>query len=126
MGPDFGARAETAEGRAAEHRTEVPRTATLDDLVADVGPGRIIRGAVLVIVRIVEVLTPLPRVPVHVVKAPIVRLLGSHPRRSVCIIGEPGVALQLGLVVSVAIPSPRCPGPATILPLGLCGQAVFL
>src|SRR6516225_7324359 len=79
---NFGASAEAAESGAAYHRTVVPGAAALDDHAAVAGPRRVFHVAVLVIVRIVDVLTPLPRIPVHVVKAPIVQLLLAHRMRS--------------------------------------------
>src|SRR5437764_13316709 len=90
-------------------------------------PLRVFDGAVLVRVHIVPILTQLKRITVHVVKAPCVRLLVAHAMRSAAgIIGVPGVVIQLGLVVAVAIPSSRFTGPAAIFPLGLRGQAIFL
>src|SRR5260370_10315743 len=68
---------ELPESRAAELRRPVPRAAT--DRAFDAGTSRrVFHRAVLVIIGIVIILTPLPRIAVHVIKSPCVRLQLAH------------------------------------------------
>src|SRR5262249_39082756 len=93
------------ERRAAGHGPVATRAATNHARAASAA-GRVLHGTFPVIVRLIAVLTPLPHIAVHVVQAPFVRqLLADRMRLDAWIPPVPGVAFELGLVVTEAVPS---------------------
>ena len=104
----------------------VPRTAAQH---AELGRGRTARvfsRTLLVVGFTVPVVTPLPDVAVHLEKAPAVGLLLSQmPRFALRICLEPGVSLQLGLVVTETV-LPDAAGATGIFPFRLSGKPVAI
>ena len=83
-------------------------------------------GGFAVVLGIVRILAPFPGVAVHIEQAPCVRFLLTHRMRLISGVPiVPSVAVQLGLAVTEII-ARRAPRAASVLPLGLGRQAVFL
>ena len=78
-------------------------------------------GIVLVIIPI---RTPLPRVPVHVVKTKRIRLQLAHPMSLASSAPNEPAVLPKSCVVAAEMPFPLAACPARILPLRLRGQAI--
>src|SRR5262249_39330377 len=126
-------RGPVALGRSAIASAVVPGTAADDEAVPLVRPGRVLAGAVQVIVAAETIAAPVPAVSVHVEQAEGVGRIAAARRRPAAMLAGRGATEKSVVVVGLPRsqapaegerPVRRAPGPTGVLPLGLRRQAI--